>query len=98
MLQSVGRLLPETVRQSDVVARIGGEEFVVFLPNTELGNARLLAERIRQNVQRAGIEVEGRQIRITTSVGWHWHHGIGRRKAAATAWCSASPSACCMFP
>ncbi|WP_331374642.1 GGDEF domain-containing protein [Sinorhizobium chiapasense] len=76
VLQSVGRLLSETVRQSDVVARIGGEEFVVFLPNTELGNARLLAERIRQNVQGAGVEVDGRQIRVTTSVGGHWHHGI----------------------
>ncbi|WFU49444.1 diguanylate cyclase [Sinorhizobium terangae] len=76
VLQSVGRLLNETVRQGDVVARIGGEEFVVFLPNTELGNARLLAERIRQKVQGAGVEVDGRQITITTSVGGHWHHGI----------------------
>ncbi|MDK1388214.1 diguanylate cyclase [Sinorhizobium sp. 8-89] len=76
VLQSVGRLLSDTVRQSDVVARMGGEEFVVFLPNTEFGNARSLAERIRQNVQGAGLEVDGRQISITTSVGGHWHHGI----------------------
>ncbi|MDX0023558.1 diguanylate cyclase [Sinorhizobium meliloti] len=72
VLQSVGHLLAQTVREEDVVARIGGEEFVVFLPDIELGDARTLAERIRLTVQEAGIEMAGRKITITTSVGGHW--------------------------
>lgn len=72
VLQSVGHLLAQTVREEDVVARIGGEEFVVFLPDIELGDARTLAERIRLTIQEAGIEMAGRKITITTSVGGHW--------------------------
>jgi diguanylate cyclase (GGDEF)-like protein len=54
------------VRPLDLVARFGGEEFVVLLPDTTLEGARVVAERIRSAVER--IEV-GACARITVSIG-----------------------------
>jgi diguanylate cyclase len=49
-LQNVARLLDAGVRETDLVARFGGEEFVVLMPQTELDMACVLAERLRQKV------------------------------------------------
>jgi diguanylate cyclase (GGDEF)-like protein len=46
LLQEVGRVLIENVRGTDVVARQGGDEFSVLVPETDAGGAALLAERI----------------------------------------------------
>ena len=46
-LRHLGRVLLETIRQGDVAARIGGEEFAILLPDTDTSGAALLAERIR---------------------------------------------------
>jgi diguanylate cyclase (GGDEF)-like protein len=47
VLARIGRLLEQKVRQSNVVARYGGDEFVVLLPETGLEQAQILAERLR---------------------------------------------------
>lgn len=49
-LQSAARVLTENIRETDVVARFGGEEFLVLLPNTDLDSAFQLAERIRKSI------------------------------------------------
>ncbi|MGE0080228.1 MAG: diguanylate cyclase [Thiohalomonadaceae bacterium] len=51
VLRDVAALLLAQVRESDVLARFGGEEFVLALPETELEGARALAERIRLAVR-----------------------------------------------
>lgn len=51
ILAQLAALLREHVRQYDYVARIGGEEFAIIAPETTLGNAYQLAERLRQMVQ-----------------------------------------------
>ena len=51
MLRAVSRLLTSLARQGDTVARWGGEEFVVVLPETELGGARRFAERLRRTIE-----------------------------------------------
>lgn len=50
MLVGISQLLSSSCRAGDVLARWGGEEFMVLLPETALGDAYLLAERIRQTV------------------------------------------------
>jgi diguanylate cyclase len=50
VIARVGELLRETVRQSDIAARWGGEEFMVLLPDTRVGTATETAERIRRAI------------------------------------------------
>lgn len=58
------------VRSIDVISRIGGEEFAVLLPNTNIESAVILAERIREAVEGISIElVRGMKIRMTVSIG-----------------------------
>jgi diguanylate cyclase (GGDEF)-like protein len=51
MLRAVSRLLTSLARQGDTVARWGGEEFVVVLPETDLDGARRFAERLRRTIE-----------------------------------------------
>jgi diguanylate cyclase (GGDEF)-like protein len=51
MLRTVSRLLTSLARQGDTVARWGGEEFVVVLPETDLAGARRFAERLRRTIE-----------------------------------------------
>jgi diguanylate cyclase (GGDEF)-like protein/hemerythrin-like metal-binding protein len=59
----------EAVRSSDVVARIGGEEFVIIMPNTELLNAHKFAERLRKKIALLEINIEQNNISLTVSIG-----------------------------
>jgi diguanylate cyclase (GGDEF)-like protein len=51
MLRAVSRLLTSLARQGDTVARWGGEEFVVVLPETDLAGAQRFAERLRRTIE-----------------------------------------------
>jgi len=53
VLRLVSKLLQETARASDIVARYGGEEIAILLPNTYLEGAAILAERFRQAIENA---------------------------------------------
>lgn len=52
VLQSVARVIGDTIRTTDMAARIGGEEFAVILPNTNQDKAVRLARRIQRNLRR----------------------------------------------
>jgi diguanylate cyclase len=72
VLRLVSRVLKQNVKGQDVAARYGGEEFVIVLPNTDLQQARRIAENIRRAVM--GKELmklsTGEHLgRITISVG-----------------------------
>ncbi|NIB39954.1 GGDEF domain-containing protein [Pseudomaricurvus alkylphenolicus] len=69
VLQELGRILIETVRPSDLLGRLGGEEFALFLPETSLSAAMETAERIRQLVEDSPIAVEDKLLSITLSLG-----------------------------
>lgn len=69
-LREVGRVLQEVVRwPTDHIARYGGEEFCVVLPETDAEGAGMVAERVRQAVEKMPFEVNGVHVPVTVSVG-----------------------------
>ena len=68
MLQLVQVLAP-CVREVDRLGRLGGEEFCVLLPLTDLAGATLVAERMRINLEQSVFEWEGRSWPLTASFG-----------------------------
>jgi len=68
-LKHVARLLEAAVRDGDVVARIGGEEFAVWLPRTPLREGVEVAERIRRSVAEKHLTWSGSVYPLTTSCG-----------------------------
>jgi diguanylate cyclase (GGDEF)-like protein len=67
VLAAVGRLLADTVRESDLASRAGGEEFCILLPDTDLDGALAVAEKLRVAIAR--LEVPGVDATITGSFG-----------------------------
>jgi len=69
VLRSFGATLKDCARKSDVVGRIGGEEFAIVLPDTNLEGAIHLAGKIRAAAVDAGVETGGKTIAFTVSIG-----------------------------
>ncbi|MCB1760263.1 MAG: GGDEF domain-containing protein [Gammaproteobacteria bacterium] len=69
VLKALAKRLRKSTRDVDLVARYGGEEFVILLPNTGLEAARLVAEKIREIVERAGFHHNGQPVAVTISGG-----------------------------
>jgi two-component system, cell cycle response regulator len=70
VLAAVGKLLIAALRTCDIVARWGGEEFVLVLPSTSLSGAELVAERVRELMENAEIkDGNGDAIPVTASFG-----------------------------
>lgn len=73
VLKHIARILTDTLRQTDMVARFGGEEFVVLLPHTPETESYSLAERLRKTVEKTpfvlGINGNQKEIPITISIG-----------------------------
>lgn len=68
-LRATARVLRERVRDCDIVARVGGEEFVLLLPDCELDDAAAVAERIRAGVSDIRLQVnEAGQTRVITPI------------------------------
>jgi len=69
-LTEVGGILTRCVRESDILARYGGDEFVAVLPETPAAGAMIIAERIRKSIAcHAFLESQGLQARLTASIG-----------------------------
>jgi diguanylate cyclase (GGDEF)-like protein/PAS domain S-box-containing protein len=69
VLRHLATTLAGTFRQVDVVARVGGEEFAVLLPSTDLPSALAVAERVRRKIAATCVEVNGERIAYTVSGG-----------------------------
>jgi diguanylate cyclase (GGDEF)-like protein len=69
VLKELGAVLRRSIRDSDVVARVGGEEFTILLPHASYHQARQLAERIRYEIASRQFMVFGNEIRLTVSIG-----------------------------
>ncbi len=69
VLRSVSAIARDVVRSSDLVARFGGEEFVILLPGCPLHAAAALAERLRARIAAAPVAAGDTQIPVTASFG-----------------------------
>lgn len=69
VLVAVARALQRDRRALDVVARLGGEELVLLLPNTSLDGAREVAERVRARLEAMEVPTTSALIRVTASFG-----------------------------
>jgi diguanylate cyclase (GGDEF)-like protein len=68
-LSEMGQVLRKIVRETDVVGRYGGDEFVVVLPETPLNGALVIAERIRKKVEDYEFVAQDLSIHLTISLG-----------------------------
>jgi len=57
-LKQLSDIIKESIRESDISFRVGGEEFLVFLPDTDVASAKIVAEKIRAAVEGATIDIE----------------------------------------
>lgn len=69
VLQRFADVARRTLRESDVFGRIGGEEFAVLMPETDLRSAKRVADRLRRNASKATVEIDNAAINYTISIG-----------------------------
>jgi two-component system cell cycle response regulator len=68
-IKAVAEVCDKALRPQDILARYGGEEFVLTLPHTDAEGASVVAERIRQTVERIELAAEPGPVRFTVSIG-----------------------------
>ena len=68
-LKHIARLLHETLREGDMPARVGGEEFAMWLPDTPLCEAVDVAERVRIAMAKSVLHWQGNELQLTCSLG-----------------------------
>ena len=71
VIRELANVMRSLLRKQDVCGRLGGEEFVLILPETDLPGARIIAERLRTTVQESAVVVAdgGDAIEVTVSIG-----------------------------
>lgn len=70
VLIDIAQILRNNCRQSDLAGRYGGEELIIFLPETDSPGALIIAERIREMIeQHQTVDDRGEIIRVTVSMG-----------------------------
>jgi diguanylate cyclase (GGDEF)-like protein/PAS domain S-box-containing protein len=77
VLRSVASRTREILRKNDFAARLGGEEFGIILPETDIISASALAERLRRDIEDHVCVFEGQSIRCTLSLGAAQWEGPG---------------------
>jgi diguanylate cyclase (GGDEF)-like protein len=69
ILKNIAKILKYVLRNVDHIGRFGGEEFIVILPNTNLKNAVLVAEKVREAIANFKHNIEEQIIQATVSIG-----------------------------
>jgi len=72
VLRKVAMVGFNVLRACDVLARIGGEEFVCLLPGTDAAGARVAAEKLRLEIEQLSIRVGAETLSVTASIGIGW--------------------------
>ncbi|MCA1928826.1 GGDEF domain-containing protein [Rheinheimera sp.] len=68
-LRKVADLLRVGLRTTDLIGRLGGEEFAVLMPNTSAAQAAVIGQRLCERIAHHGWEIEARPVKLTVSVG-----------------------------
>ena len=69
ILKQLAALLKNNVRETDTVSRFGGEEFIIFMPNTTLENGQAFADRLRKLIMEKSFPMGSLTLQITCSFG-----------------------------
>ncbi len=69
VLSEVAKIINNQIRETDIIARYGGDEFILLTPNTTLFNCIVLAERIRKKVWNYNFIYNNEKINVTLSLG-----------------------------
>lgn len=69
VLSHVARLISESIRATDTACRVGGEEFVIIMPNTSFDEAHHMLERLRKIIEGSPIKWKSHTIHLTASIG-----------------------------
>jgi diguanylate cyclase (GGDEF)-like protein len=70
VLIDIAQILKNSCRQSDLAGRYGGEELIILLPETEAAGAMVIADRIRERIERhQTVDGKGEIIQVTVSMG-----------------------------
>jgi diguanylate cyclase len=68
-LYELAKLVEDSIRKVDFVARYGGEELVIILPGSIVENTRRIAEKIRDRIDKTRFDYQDQVIHITISLG-----------------------------
>lgn len=68
-LKTVARIITENLRPHDLFVRYGGEEFALLLPDTDVRNAQIVAERLRKAIANTKIQRDDLVLQVTVSIG-----------------------------
>ncbi|MDY0329972.1 MAG: EAL domain-containing protein [Thiomonas sp.] len=91
VLQQIAHLLQTRVRKEDQVARWGGEEFLVLLPDSSIETAHAAAEKLRDLISHTRMSVGGSELRLTASFGVSaWESGSPLGSAELLGQCDAA--------
>jgi two-component system, cell cycle response regulator len=69
VLQEIARVFLGVSREEDTICRYGGEEFLIMLPENNLENALLQAERLRKTIENKIFKINSENVNITVSIG-----------------------------
>ena len=69
VLSRIGTIVRENIREIDIAGRFGGEEFGIVLPETNMGGACFVAERLRAAVENVTIAAYDTKLKVTISLG-----------------------------
>lgn len=69
LLVEIARLLNNSIRRCDYAFRYGGDEFVIVMPQTQAEDAVVIAERLRETIEKANFIIDGEKLHLTLSIG-----------------------------
>ena len=75
VLQGVASVLKKSLRSTDILARFGGEEFIVLLPESSPKAVLLTARKLHKAIREASFDSEDRSLKVTISIGYHYYNG-----------------------
>ncbi|HTP62948.1 MAG TPA: GGDEF domain-containing protein [Burkholderiales bacterium] len=85
LLRQITRLVQAELRYTDVLARYGGDEFIVMLPETPAKGALEVAGRIRDAIASVPLDLDGKRVNCTVSIGLAAHPADGNSLDAVAA-------------